>query len=72
MEFGALAGLFGALAVAVLVELWRRGVRDEHELARAGFPVLGSVEGGALARRRVSAPELGPPPSPQGAPTTSR
>jgi succinoglycan biosynthesis transport protein ExoP len=59
MEFGALAGLFGALAVAVLVELRRRGVRDEHELARTGFPVLGSVDGGALARRRLSPPALG-------------
>src|SRR5918996_971265 len=64
MEFGALAGLFGALALAALVEIRRRGVRNEHDLARAGFPVLGSVDGGPLARRRVSVPELGSP-SPQ-------
>jgi polysaccharide biosynthesis transport protein len=66
MEFGALAGLFGALAVAVLVELRRRVVRDEHELAETGFPVLGSVDGGALARRRLSAPALGLPSSQVG------
>ncbi|MGH3031768.1 MAG: hypothetical protein ACRDNE_13605, partial [Gaiellaceae bacterium] len=61
MEFGALAGLFAALAVAVLVELRRGRVRDERDLARAGVPVLGSVDGGALARRRLSLPELRPP-----------
>jgi polysaccharide biosynthesis transport protein len=61
MEFGALAGLFGALALAVLVELRRRAVRNEHDLAQAGFPVLAFVDGGPLARRRVSVPELGSP-----------
>lgn len=61
MEFGAFAGLFAALGVAVFVELRRRRIRDELDLARAGVPVLGSVDRGLLARRRLALPELGPP-----------
>jgi succinoglycan biosynthesis transport protein ExoP len=48
--FGALAGLFAALAVATLGELFRRTVRSEDELAEispASF--LGSVDGGPLS-----------------------
>jgi polysaccharide biosynthesis transport protein len=56
MEFGALAGLFGALAVAVLVELRGRRVRDERDLAGAGFTVVGSVDRGALARNGLVRP----------------
>jgi len=64
MEFGALAGLFGALAVAVLVELGGRRVRDERDLARAGFTVLGSVDRGALARNGlVGLERRGAPPT---------
>jgi capsular polysaccharide biosynthesis protein len=48
--FGALAGLFGGLALAVLASLVQRTVRREDELARlAPIPVLGSVNGGLLA-----------------------
>jgi capsular polysaccharide biosynthesis protein/Mrp family chromosome partitioning ATPase len=56
MELAALAGLFGALAVAVLVELRGRRVRDERDLAGAGFTVLGSVDAGALARSGLVRP----------------
>jgi capsular polysaccharide biosynthesis protein/Mrp family chromosome partitioning ATPase len=53
-EFGALAGFFSALAVAVLVESRSRRVRDEQELTQlAAIAVLGWVNGGALS------PELG-------------
>jgi capsular polysaccharide biosynthesis protein/Mrp family chromosome partitioning ATPase len=58
IEFGALAGLFAALAVVFLVESKSRRVKDEDELVRlvpAG--VLGSVNGWSvsprLARPRV-------------------
>jgi len=45
--FGALAGLFGGLAIAVLVGLSRRTVRREDELSRlVPIPVLGFVNGG--------------------------
>jgi succinoglycan biosynthesis transport protein ExoP len=47
VAFGALASLFGSLAVAALVATARRTVRGEGELARlAPIPVLGSVNGG--------------------------
>jgi capsular polysaccharide biosynthesis protein/Mrp family chromosome partitioning ATPase len=52
IEFGALAGLFGALAVVLLVESRSRRVKDEDELVRlvpAG--VLGSVNGGSVSPR---------------------
>ena len=62
MEFGALAGLFGALAVAVLAELRGRRVRNELDLARAGFPVVGSVDRGALARNVLRRPDRAPAP----------
>jgi capsular polysaccharide biosynthesis protein len=62
MEFGALAGLFGALAVAVLLELRGRRVRDERDLGRAGFTVVGSVEGGVRARNGLARSERRPAP----------
>jgi capsular polysaccharide biosynthesis protein/Mrp family chromosome partitioning ATPase len=44
--FGALAGLFGGLAVVVIASSAQRTVRREDELARlAPIPVLGSVNG---------------------------
>lgn len=47
--FGALAGLFGGLAVAVLVGLSRRTVWREDELSQlTPIPVLGSVNGSLL------------------------
>jgi polysaccharide biosynthesis transport protein len=47
MRFGALAGLFLALALALLVELGRGTVRDEDDLAElTAGAVLGSVDGG--------------------------
>jgi capsular polysaccharide biosynthesis protein/Mrp family chromosome partitioning ATPase len=52
IEFGALAGLFGALAVVLFVESRSRRVKDEDELVRlvpAG--VLGSVNGGSVSPR---------------------
>lgn len=60
MQLGAVAGFFGALAAAVLVELRGRRVRDEDDLARVGFPVLGSVDGGLMARKRRARSELRP------------
>jgi polysaccharide biosynthesis transport protein len=52
MGFGALAGFFLALALAVLVESRRRTVRDEEDLTElAAGTVLGSVNGGPLSRR---------------------
>jgi len=49
VAFGALAGLFGGLAVAVVTSSAHRTVRREDELARlAPIPVLGSVNGGLL------------------------
>jgi capsular polysaccharide biosynthesis protein len=50
MEFGALAGLFGALALSVLVEALGRSVKDERDLGRIAPTVLGSVNGGPFAR----------------------
>jgi capsular polysaccharide biosynthesis protein/Mrp family chromosome partitioning ATPase len=50
MEFGALAGLFGALAMAALVESLGRSVKDERDLAGIAPTVLGSVNGGVVAR----------------------
>jgi capsular polysaccharide biosynthesis protein/Mrp family chromosome partitioning ATPase len=52
MGFGALAGFFLALALAVLVDSRRRIVRDEEDLTElAAGTVLGSVDGGPLSRR---------------------
>jgi capsular polysaccharide biosynthesis protein len=46
MEFGALAGFFFAVAVAVLVDSRRGTVRDEEDLTTlTGGVVLGSVDG---------------------------
>ena len=59
MEFGAAAGFFAALAVAMLVELRGRRVRDERDLERTGVPVLGA-DGHGRGGPAVS--ELGPPP----------
>lgn len=54
--FGALAGLFGGLAVVVLASSAQRTVGREDELARlAPVPVLGSVNGGL-----GNAPPTGP------------
>jgi succinoglycan biosynthesis transport protein ExoP len=51
-EFGALAGLFGALAVVLLVESRSRRVKDEDELVRlVSVRVLGSVNGGSVSLR---------------------
>jgi polysaccharide biosynthesis transport protein len=51
MGFGALAGFFLALALAVLVDSRRRTVRDEEDLTElAAGTVLGSVDGGPLSR----------------------
>jgi capsular polysaccharide biosynthesis protein/Mrp family chromosome partitioning ATPase len=51
MEFGALAGFFGALAVIFLAESLGRTVRSEHDLAElAPLAFLGSVKGGRLSR----------------------
>lgn len=52
MEFGALAALFGALAFAIIFEARSSRVGDERDLARVTPSVLGSVDGGLLARRR--------------------
>jgi polysaccharide biosynthesis transport protein len=52
MGFGALAGFFFALALAVLVDSRRQTVRDEEDLTElAAGTVLGSVDGGPLSRR---------------------
>lgn len=54
LEFGALAGVFGALAFALVVEARRSKVTDEVDLLEAGgFPILGSVNG-AWPRMRTS------------------
>lgn len=54
LEFGALAGVFGALAFALVVEARRSKVTDEADLLEAGgFPILGSVNG-AWPRMRTS------------------
>jgi polysaccharide biosynthesis transport protein len=54
LEFGALAGVFGALAFALVVEARRSKVTDEGDLVEAGgFPLLGSVNG-AWPRMRTS------------------
>jgi tyrosine-protein kinase len=46
LEFGALAGLFGALAFALVAETRRPKVTDEDDLMEiGGLPVLGSVNG---------------------------
>jgi polysaccharide biosynthesis transport protein len=51
MEFGAIAGFFLALALAVLVDSRRRTVRDEEDLTElTAGTVLGSVDGGSLSR----------------------
>jgi len=51
MEFGALAGFFGALAVIFLAESFGRTVRSEHDLAElAPLAFLGSVKGGRFSR----------------------
>jgi capsular polysaccharide biosynthesis protein len=54
LEFGAIAGLFGALAFALVVEARSPNVTDEDDLVELGrVPVLGSVNG--------SGPEAGQP-----------
>jgi polysaccharide biosynthesis transport protein len=54
LEFGALAGVFGALAFALVVEARRSKVTDENDLVEVGgFPVLGSVNA-AWPRMRTS------------------
>ncbi len=54
LEFGALAGVFGALAFALVVEARRSKVTDEVDLVEVGgFPLLGSVNG-AWPRMRTS------------------
>jgi polysaccharide biosynthesis transport protein len=54
LEFGAFAGVFGALAFALIVEARRSKVTDEDDLMEiGGLPVLGSVNG-ALPRMRMS------------------
>lgn len=46
LEFGALAGLFGALAFALIAEFRNPSVTDQQELMEVGgLPVLGSVNG---------------------------
>ena len=46
LEFGAIAGLFGALAFALVVEARSPNVTDEDDLVELGrVPVLGSVNG---------------------------
>jgi succinoglycan biosynthesis transport protein ExoP len=46
LEFGAIAGLFGALAFALVVEARSPKVTDEDDLMEiGGLPVLGSVNG---------------------------
>jgi succinoglycan biosynthesis transport protein ExoP len=58
MEFGALAGFFFAVALAVLVDSRRGFVRDEEDLTQlTECTVLGSVNGGPLSR------PVGPGPS---------
>jgi capsular polysaccharide biosynthesis protein len=53
-EFGALAGFFGALGLAVFVESRSRKVRDEQELALlVPVPVLGCVNGGPGLRHSL-------------------
>jgi capsular polysaccharide biosynthesis protein len=57
LEFGALAGVFGALAFALVVEARRSKVTNENDLVEVGgFPVLGSVNG-AWPRMRTSLPD---------------
>jgi capsular polysaccharide biosynthesis protein len=57
LEFGAIAGLFGALAFALIVEVRSPNVTDEEDLVELGrVPVLGSVNG--------SRPEVGQPLDP--------
>jgi polysaccharide biosynthesis transport protein len=57
MGFGALAGFFLALALAVFVDSWRRTVRDEEDLTElAAGTVLGSVDGGPRSRPGGTAP----------------
>jgi capsular polysaccharide biosynthesis protein len=54
IEFGALAGVFGALAFALVVEARRSKVTDENDLVEfGGFRVLGSVNG-SWVRMRTS------------------
>jgi capsular polysaccharide biosynthesis protein len=51
-EFGAIAGLFCALAVVLFAESRRRKIRDEEELAQlAQVAVLSSVNGASTSRR---------------------
>jgi capsular polysaccharide biosynthesis protein len=51
MEFGALAGFFFAVGLAVLVDSRRGFVRDEEDLTElTAGAVLGSVNGGPLSR----------------------
>jgi len=57
LGFGAIAGLFGALAFALVVEARSPNVTDEDDLVELGsLPVLGSVNG--------SRPEAGQPFNP--------
>jgi succinoglycan biosynthesis transport protein ExoP len=51
MQFGALAGFFFAVALALLVDSRRGTVRDEEDLTElTGGTVLGSVNGGPLSQ----------------------
>jgi capsular polysaccharide biosynthesis protein len=54
MQFGAVAGFFLAVALAVFVDSRRRTVRDEEDLTELTPRVaLGTVDEGPLSRRRV-------------------
>jgi capsular polysaccharide biosynthesis protein len=56
LEFGALAGLLGALAFVLVAEVCRPNVTDEDDLTElGGLPVLGSVNG--VSRAGTSFPD---------------
>ena len=68
MEFGALAGFFFAVALAVLVDSRRGFVRDEEDLTQlTERTVLGSVNGGPLSRPLGPGPGLGEGAAREGA-----
>jgi polysaccharide biosynthesis transport protein len=63
MEFGALAGFFFAVALALLVDSRRGFVRDEEDLTElTGGAVLGSVDGGPLSQPVARGPAKGAAP----------
>lgn len=63
MEFGALAGFFFAVGLALLVDSRRGTVRDEEALTElTGGAVLGSVDGGSLSQPVGRGPAEGAAP----------